>query len=309
MTQATAHEPKAYAASEVDSLKFEEVEIIALDNELPFGVFAEGERLRSFEMVPFDGALEIKLSRIAQQHKSKPQVVLPKLLKLVVSTIGGMPVPDVAKLIGVNSEKLFERMALGDALFMLMKLRLHDFGNYIQISGRCPNCGEMNKDGDDEATDISTAEVKVPLECTEYFRYTLKDECKVFDDIATEVILRPLRVYDLKRFEKARKEGNELAIQHEMLMLTVVDIPGCEAWSNSMSADRTGISKAAVEDFYTKLSARDRAGIKKASVDIGEIGPRMAMEMTCRFCKAEDWLAEVPWQDTASFLSFVSEPS
>ncbi|NJR41175.1 MAG: hypothetical protein HC781_22960, partial [Leptolyngbyaceae cyanobacterium CSU_1_4] len=277
----------------------------AFPNQLPIGWFTpEGEKLTTYSLKEYTGEDELFLSGLTTRFRDKVTDILPHFLARMVDTIGENSARDVAQQSSVKLPTLFENFYLADALTILLQIRLQNFGKEIQIQGQCPACQTVNKDREGEFSDLSSTEIElaVGMNCP-HVEVTLPTGAKVFDDTVKRVILRPLRMYDMKRLAKQDDKRAKLRLNHELLMHTVVGIPESEAYGKSQNSDRTGISELGVESLFKVLNAKDRDYLLKAVGKLGSFGPGMQMDMNCRACGYE-YKAEVPWRDVPSFLSF-----
>lgn len=271
---------------------------------LPHGVFFEGDRLTSFTLKPFKGRTELELSAMVSRFQNKIPEILPLFLPNIIGTIGGEKLEDLAKAQSLSPSKFCERMALADALTILLQARLQEFGSEIQLAGQCPNCGTHNKDLEGEYSDLSTVEMGMLRELpAPLIEVPLKDGVDFLGDRITRVHVRPCRLYDLQRLAKSQGKTAQLRINHELIMRTVVGLPDSAVYSGS---DRP-ISEETVKDFYCELGNSDRARIDTAVKKIGSIGPQMSVGMICRGCGNDDWVASVPWQDLPEFFRVVAE--
>ncbi|MBW4514572.1 MAG: hypothetical protein KME11_05045 [Timaviella obliquedivisa GSE-PSE-MK23-08B] len=286
-------------------IKTEMVLLKAFPGQLPIGWFTpEGEKLTTYTVKPYTGEDELFLSGLTTRFRDKVSDILPHFLARMIDTIGDIPVREVAQQASVKPNTLFENFYLADALTMLLSLRLENFGKEIQIQGQCPACQTVNKDREGEYSDLSSTEIEVAqgMNCP-HVEVFLPTGAKVFDDMIKRVILRPIRMYDMKRLAKQDDKRAKLRLNHELLMHTVVGIPESEAYGKSQNSDRSGISELGVESLFKALNARDRDYLLKAVGKLGSFGPGMQMDMGCRNCGFE-YKAEVPWRDIPSFLTF-----
>lgn len=290
------------AATSLATISSTEMLLRDFGHKLPIGCFYESDRLADFTLKPYDGEEELAVSAIANRFQDRVADVLPHILAQVVDTIGGIPLKDLASSQSLSTTRLFENMFLADALTILLQLRLDNFGEEVKLGGQCPNCGEHNKDREGEFSDLGTVKVNV----VEAFPHPVVEVLlvtggKIFEDEVKRVLLRPVRVYDMKRLSKQDDKRTRLKLHHEILMHTVVAIPECTAYQSI--GERGGLSPTSVEEIYKKLSNRDRDALIKAVSKLSDLGPEMTCEMICRACSYE-FPAQVPWRDVPGFLSF-----
>lgn len=287
----------------LDDFKVEKFEIQDLGNKLPIGLFhpETGERLTDFVLNPYKTKYDRQLGALLNAPKVKLGTVLGNFLPVMVKSIGGYELADLAKAYNVSPSKLVEGMYLADVLTLVLGIRLESQGTEIGMTAQCPACGEKNEDDPKKGRpyhDLSTIEVKIVenLPCKPMVEVTLEDGWEIFDDKITTVVMRPLRLFQI---DEIAKPGSGNPVDINLLYSMVCALPQATHLGTveEQLRRRGGIFG---DDLYDELTMGDLKRLRRA-LDVIQPGPDMNTEMICHRC-GHEWAAALPWSALRSFL-------
>lgn len=196
---------------------------------LPGGIVRDGERRRSFEFRPVDGALEAALAEAAAAS-SMPKAVT-SVLAAALAELGGEPV----------GEETVRNLPVGDRQFLVRQLSVHLGHDPVWLTAVCRACGE--------SFDFEVRQADLPVkEAGESFPYaeagglrlrvpTGADQeaiAGLSDERAVKVLFERCRIEgdgDPKAAEAALEEASP-----EVALAALVACPDCGA-SNEVAVD------------------------------------------------------------------------
>jgi len=132
----------------VDDIKIEKIEARDLGCKLPVGIFTnDGEHLTEYVLAPYRTKYDRILGQLLQAPKAKITQVLGQFLPQYIQTIGGFTLSELStKMNGMSPSRIIENMPMGDALSIVVQIRLQAQGEDIAMSAQCPQCGVQNDD-------------------------------------------------------------------------------------------------------------------------------------------------------------------
>lgn len=278
----------------IDALEFEEVPLVQLDNTLPIGIFLEGERLTSFTLKPY----KTKFDRILGEILGRPKVTilsaLQQFLPMMVETIGGIPLGDLAAKLSTSPARLVSGMYLGDALSIVLSIRMAAQGPHIKMSATCPACGTDNEDKGTPAEpfhDLSYLPIKkvVLLSSDPVVEVRLKDGLEVGKEKLFRVLMQPLKLYQFEAIAKPGAGAMDILMLYEM----VAGLPESEYYGKAKG-------RVFSDDLYDELTMTDQQILVKA-IERLQITPKMEAQMECIGC-GHKWDAALPWGNLRRFL-------
>jgi len=290
----------------LEEFKIQSYEVQDLGNKLPIGLFhpETGERLQEFTLNPYKTKYDRQLGSLLNAPKVKLGSVLGNFLPVMVQSIGGYELDELARAFNVSPAKLIENMYLADVLMLVLATRLEAQGSMIGMTAQCPNCGEKNEDNPDKGRpyhDLSTVEVKVVenLSSKPMIEVTLENGWEIFGDKITNVIMRPLRLFQIDEIAKPTS-GNPIDINLLYAMVCALPQATHLGTVEEQLKRRGGIFG---DDLYDELTMGDLKRLRKA-LDVIQPGPDMNTEMICYRC-GHEWQAALPWSALRSFLFMV----
>ena len=278
-------------------LKFERIEACELGCTLPVGLFTpDGEHLKDFELDVYRTKYDRILGTLLQAPKAKITSVLGQFLPQYIKTIGGYTFPELSqKFSGISAAKIIENMALGDALAIVVQIRLASQGVDIAMSAQCTNCGAQNDDDPMKGRpyhDLSSTEVVCFTELSQkpLIDVVLKDGIERMGETIKHIYMQPLRLFQL---EKIATPGSGTPVDIALLYGMISAIPDVEAYQNVRG-------QVFSDELYDDLSQADLEILREAVEKI-QPGPDMNAEMTCASC-GTDFKSQIPWVNLRSFL-------
>lgn len=297
----------------LDALKFVDIELGDLGNELPVGIFLpDGTRLRDFILKPYHGDDEVILGRIIEDASDRsgnltnPMKVLKQFLPYVVDSIGGLTIKEIAAKFATSVSEIFGRMYLGDVTTIMMKLRLQAHGFEFAMSAECPKCGTVTSDDPAKGRafhDLSSLVIKtIPnLPQKPVFELVLPESFMLYEDEITRLWLEPLKLNQLDKLLKSTS-GNPKDL--DQIKEMVVGLP-----ESSVYAKQGG--KFFDQAMFAQLATGKDGRVSKSKDAVYKAiakmqpGPKMDAEMSCSnpMCKNK-WTASYPWISFREFLYF-----
>ena len=284
----------------IDEVQLTTITFSELGENLPTGIFHEGERLYSYTLTPFTGELEMGLEDLFNSRKQgadKIYSTLRQFLPRAIKDIGGVPLHKLDS----DSRRLIDRMDLGDVFSMLLSIRCqHHDSSDIAISAQCPNCNTVNADREGEYHDLNTVDIKcyqhLPRE--PLFDIVLEDGFTVTQEKITKLRMRPLRFYQLKTMgDPNNGKFPNLSLVSGMMH----SFPDSAHYKEPKGDffDRT---------LYARLvdSPRDKDKVFKALRKL-QPGPVMSIAMDCINCGYK-WKEALSWSQLPSFLYGTIDP-
>ncbi|NJR24969.1 MAG: hypothetical protein HC786_23810 [Richelia sp. CSU_2_1] len=203
----------------IEDVFLDDVPFSELGENLPTGLFFEGQRLRSYTLHPYTGEMEVSLERLFQTRKQgadKVYSTLRQFLPRAIKDIGGLPLERFDS----DPRRTIDRMDLGDIFSIVLGIRYAYQGKGdIAITGQCPRCDTVNEDrGDDSQPyhDLGTVSVKcyrhLPQE--PLFDIVLKDGFTVTGEHILKLRMRPLRFYQLKKWQIREREHFQNSVSY-----------------------------------------------------------------------------------------------
>lgn len=296
-------------------LKIEEIELHDLGNTLPVGIICGDECLKDFTLNPYSADYEIALGRLVEANTDRegnlkdPVKVIKEFLPLVINTIGGQPLKDLARNLSTSTSRLIEGMYWGDVTTLFLALRLQAQGFEIAMAAKCPKCGTLAEDNPKKGRsyhDLSSVTIKVIRDLTQkpLIELTLPEGFKIFEDTITRLWLEPLKLYQFDRLLKSTS-GNPKDM--DQIYQMVVGIPDSEAYRNVRGqVFDESIYRALCSSPNGRVSPNKNALYK--AVNKIQPGPAMWIEMDCvnPMCK-NAWEQPLPWLSFREFLYFSAD--
>jgi hypothetical protein len=278
----------------IDALEIEEVCLAELNNTLPIGIFLDGERLTSFTLKPYKTKYDRVLGEILGRPKITILSALQQFLPLMIETIGGIPLADLAQKLSTSPARLFGGMYLGDALSIVVSIRMAAQGPHIKMSATCPSCGTENEDKGTIAEpyhDLSGLPIKkiVHLSSDPVVEVRLKDGLEVGKEKLFRILMQPLKLHQFEAIAKPGAGAMDVLMLYEM----VVGLPESEYYGKAKG-------RVFSDDLYDELTMADQQILVKA-IERLQIVPKMEAEMVCIGC-GHKWDAGLPWGNLRRFL-------
>jgi hypothetical protein len=289
----------------LEAFKVEKYEVQDLGNKLPIGVFhpETGERLQEFTLHPYKTKYDRQLGALLNAPKVKLGTVLGNFLPVMLKSIGGYELEDLARATNLSPQKLVEGMYLADVLTIVLGIRLEAQGPLIGMTAQCPQCGEKNEDNPDKGIpyhDLSSVEVSVveDLNAKPMVEVTLQDGLEIFGEMVTTVVMRPLRLFQI---DEIAKPGSGNPVDINLLYAMVCALPQATHMGTipEQLKRRGGIFG---DDLYDELTMGDLKRLRKA-LDVIQPGPDMNTDMLCRRC-GHEWAASLPWAWYRDYQTF-----
>ena len=294
--EATETETTSLAIA-LSDLRIDRVEASELGCVLPVGLFTpDGEHLKTFELELYRTKYDRILGTLLQSPKAKITTVLGQFLPQYIKTIGGYTFPELSqKFSGIPASKIIENMALGDALNIVVQIRLASQGSDIAMSAQCPNCGAQNNDDPAKGRpyhDLSSTEVLCFHGFTQkpLIDVVLKDGIERFGETIHNLHMQPLKLYQL---EKIANPGGGTPVDIALMYSMISAIPNVEAYKDIKG-------QVFSDELYDDLTQGD-LDILREAVEKIQPGSDMNAEMTCVAC-GTDFKSQIPWGNLRSFL-------
>jgi hypothetical protein len=279
----------------IDDVKFETAEICDLDDQLPVGLFVEGEHLNTCQLVPYKTKHDRILGQCLKMNRNNLIKVLGIFLPQVVSHIGGYSLSQLAEKMAVSESRIFEGMVLGDILTILLRLRMQAQGKDIAISAVCPNCGTKNNDGPERGYhQIDSTNVKYLKSLSQKFvvGVHLEDGLRIGPDLVKLVLMKPLVLHQAGKIGKSeRATPEDVSMLYEM----VSGLPESEYY-------RDVRGQVFGDEHYDELSANDLKILREAIKKL-QPGPEMTIDMECFNC-GHEWQEGLAWGRIREFLYY-----
>lgn len=283
----------------VGDLDVTEVEYQDRQNELPHGFFVEGERLVDIEMLGYDGETDLRIAALYNGNRIDIKNILVQALPLIIDTIGGMTISEIAKASSITVAQLIEQMPLADALAILIAGRVKNVGYDIAITDKCDNCKTLNKDEPAKGRpyhDIGALKMGLinNLEGRLAVQVDLEEGVTVLGSNYKSLLMRPMRVYEIAGMSKMERGKMDWALAQA----AIFNIVGCKETRNVRG-------KVFSDDMYQSMNGeaalRDRTKILKASETLQGLSPQMSLSNDCGNC-GNIWDSSLNWAALRNFL-------
>lgn len=274
-----------------EELKVQTFELQDLGRRLPLGFFADGSRLDYFELHPYTTQHDLIL---AQRTNEDFHIKLGRFLPQIVKSIGGIEITELAKSLSTKPEKLFQRAYLADVFAIVLNVRLETVGADIAIADQCRRCGAEYKDSEESGYhDLGQCEIGVALNLMQppIVEVVLPDGFKDAGRTVKTIHLQPLRAYQTKETKGTPEDKIEIVMMQKM----VCGLPDLEEYQGVTS-------NLFNDDFYRKLSLKDRDILMKVARRLIKLGPQMVVEMVCEACRFKQ-SSSLPWYALRQFCS------
>lgn len=145
-----------------NSLSLHDRELSQWGQNLPLGIFLNGDRLREYTLKPYIGHHDVLLGRLEDENRENPDRLIriySQFLPQIVETIDGWPIAEVASRLNLSPPRLFQSMYSADILSLLLNVRCRGTGPDIAIPCTCPYCGHRinhKESGDIYTHDLSS---------------------------------------------------------------------------------------------------------------------------------------------------------
>ncbi len=279
----------------LESLSIEFVTLEELNFTLPIGIFVEGQRFNTFKLKPY----RTRHDRILGEILARPKVNLVSALQdfypEIIEEIGGLPIAEVAAKLSVSVSRLCTGLYLGDALAILLAIRMAAQGSLIKMAATCPACSTHNEDRGTMASpfhDIAGLDIPVipTLEQKPVFSVLLKDGLVIGNETIKRVHMEPLKLH---QFQALTKQGSSDAYDIAMLYAMVTALPDSRYYSKAKG-------QVFSAELYDELTMADLEILRDAMEKL-QLTPKMVAEMTCYNC-THSWEAALPWGQLRQFL-------
>ena len=284
----------------VDDIKIEKIEARDLGCKLPVGIFTnDGEHLTEYVLAPYRTKYDRILGQLLQAPKAKITQVLGQFLPQYIQTIGGFTLSELStKMNGMSPSRIIENMPMGDALSIVVQIRLQAQGEDIAMSAQCPQCGVQNDDDPTKGRpyhDLGSTEVVCfcDLHTKPLIEVVLKDGIERMGEVIKRVHMQPLKLYAL---EKIATPGSGTPVDIALLYNMITALPDSELYRNVRG-------QVFSDELYDELTKDDLAALRKAVEKI-QPGPDMNADMVCFSC-GNEFTSPIAWGNLRSFL-FVS---
>lgn len=314
-TNVEQSDPSILSPLPFENLLFSRVELRDLGLTLPIGIFSNSDRFQEFTLHPYNGDIELLLGRLVESNSDRegnvkePIRILKEFLPHVINTIGGQPLPDLARSLSLSSQRLIEGMYFADVMTLLLAIRLQAQGSEIAMAANCPKCNTLSADNPDKGRgfhDLGSVEVKVMLDLHQkpVFELALPEPFSLFEDTITRLWVEPLKLYQLDRLLKSTT-GNPGDL--DQIYQMVSGIPESQTYRNVRG-------QVFNNSIYQALCVSRSGGVSKnKSVlykAIGKLqaGPVMEVSMDCANPRCRwEWKQGLPWMMFRQFLYFPAE--
>jgi hypothetical protein len=294
-----ALETKAVTTIRIEDLDLEEVAYEDMPQILPHGFFVDGERLVEIEMNGFDPKLDELLGGMYSGQKIDIKQILIAALPLMVKTVAGRTLAEIARACSITVAQLIEQMPLGDALAFILAAREAIVGQEIAIDDQCPNCRTRAMDNPAKGRFYhNTGTVRVgniaDLSDRLVAEVHLQGGFELHGTHCTHVHMRPVRLYELSKMPTLQRGKLDMA----MVELQISAIPECQRVANVRGLL---FNSKAYETMTGPHAIADRQALIVASQKLQKLGPAMSVENTCDNC-GQEWQSALPWANLRSFL-------
>jgi len=269
---------------------------------LPVGLFtADGEHLTEYTLAPYKTKYDRVLGQLLNAPKAKITQVLGQFLPQYITSIGGFEIKELSeKMNGISPTRLIEGMPMGDALSIVLQIRLQSQGDDIAMSAQCPQCGVQNDDDPTKGRpyhDLSSTEVSCfcNLHAKPLIDVILKDGIEGRGEPIRRIQMQPLRLHQL---EKVATPGSGTPVDIALLYGMICGIPDSELYSNVRG-------QVFSDELYDELTRGDLAILRKAVEKI-QPGPDMNADMACFSC-GHEWKSPIAWGNLRQFLFVAAE--
>jgi hypothetical protein len=252
-----------------NSLCIQDRELSQWGQNLPLGIFLNGDRLQEYTLKPYIGHHDVLLGRLEDENRENPDRLVriySQFLPQIVETIDGWPLAEVANKLNTSPPRLFQGMYLADILSLLLNIRCKGTGSEIAIPCTCPYCGH---------------------------RINHKESGDIYTHDLSSVVLRGCNVLldpPLFHVQLTRPVDNTDKCYWEPPRFKEVSSEAGDAFSRvKLRVEDALISMP--DEMLDKLHYRDYNKIQRA---IGEVwfGPEQTIPMDCPSCAGE-WIAAV----------------
>jgi len=279
----------------LEEIKFQEVELLNLEGNLPIGLFLDGERLNKVTLHPYSTKHDRILGQLLKGTRNRLIPALAQFLPQVIKEIGGYPFTDIAKKMSSSPTRVIENMFLGDVLTIVLMVRQEAQGADIAMAATCPNCGTKNEDNPEKGRPYHNLESVIVktlpnLNKKLVVEVTLEDGLDIFEDHITKILMQPLKLYHAEKIAKTDSGEPE---DISMIYAMVVGIPESEAFRNAKGTVFN-------DDLYDQLSRNDLKIVRRA-LKVLQPGPAMSIEMDCYNC-GHEWEETLGWGRLREFL-------
>lgn len=297
-------EASVAAEQEIYSIALEDLEVDEFEYQdrpdvLPHGFFVEGQRLTSIQMLGYDGETDLRIASLYNGNRIDIKNVLVQSLPLIVDTIGGMTLGEIAKASSITVAQLIEQMPLADAIALLVSGRVENVGYDIAITDKCDNCKTLNKDEPKKGRpyhDIGVLKMGFikNLDGRLAVRVDLEEGFVSMGSTYTSILMRPMRVYEITGMAKMERGKMDWAIAQS----SIFHIVGCKETRNVRGKV---FSDQMYESMNGAAGLKDRNKILKASEELQKLSPQMALSNDCSNC-GNVWDSSLNWAALRNWL-------
>jgi hypothetical protein len=297
-------EAPAEPESEIYSIPLEDLEVDEFEYQdrpdiLPHGFFVEGQRLTDIRMLGYNGETDLRIASLYNGNRIDIKNVLVQSLPLIVDTIGGMTLSEIAKASSISVATLIEQMPLADAIALLVSGRVENVGYDIAIADKCDNCKTLNKDEPKKGRpyhDIGALKMGFikNLDGRLAVRVDLEGGFETIGGTYHSILMRPMRVYEITGMGKMERGKMDWAIAQA----SIFHIVGCKETRNVRGKV---FSDAMYESMSGDIGLKDRNNILKASEELQKLSPQMFLSNDCGNC-GNIWDSSLNWAALRNWL-------
>lgn len=280
---------------------------------LPIGLWINGQREQSFELNKADGRLYRQIQTVIESSRTVWAEAMLKILPKIVVSIGGVPIREIARSFGGDQvepdvERVFRKMYYADVIYLLYCARVLNVGGRIELQWTCEaNPNHKNKDNakTGECHDLTYSEVTVFHEryVTEpVFAVSVPSGALTIENTPISVVnLRPLRFEDVLKFGK-QKDRNKESFTVSIMQACVTALPEHELYANM----RGLVLGSEVIDQVKDVGFMNR--LEDAISSIQKLGPDTTFEVECNTCGHQQEIG-IPYTELGSFLTRSARPA
>lgn len=292
----TEEEPISSPASDaidIGQMSVRSFQLQDIPRRLPIGFFVNGERLNQFDLLPYTTEHDLILSK---RNNEDLHITLGRFLPTIVRSIGGYTIPELAKELSTQPERLIQQMPFADAMAIVLNIRLDTVGTDVSLTDQCPRCNTKNEDSQDKGfhdlgqVDIGTI---MTLHQPLVVSVELEDGFQELGHTVKTILMKPMRLFQTsdKDLRTASDERAEILMMYKMIC-GLPDVPEYEGVYSNLFSD----------GMYSRLTIGDRDKLITAARSLMKLGPKLIMGMDCEAC-GKIWEVLIPWRFLRVFLS------
>lgn len=277
----------------IDQLQIRSFQLQDIPRRLPIGFVLNGERLHQFDLMPYTTEHDLILSK---RNNEDLHITLGRFLPTIVRSIGGYTVPELAKELGTQPERLIQQMPFADAMAIVLNIRLETVGTDISLSDQCQRCNTKNEDSAEKGYhDLGQVDIGTLMTLNQPLVVAVELETgfQELGNTVKTVLMKPMRLFQTsdKDLRTASDERAEILMMYKMIC-GLPEVPEYEGVYSNLFTD----------SMYTRLTIADRDKLVTAARTLMKLGPKLIMGMECEAC-GKQWEVLIPWRFLRGFLS------